>query len=232
LKVLISVNEVNKLAEKGKKVLFKSPETIITPAAKDKAEELGMSIEECCNSQETQNAEENQKQEEENVTNEAVSDSNEKPAVDPELIAKIVKNVLAGMNINTDSCDLQREIDPSGLCLIKGDSVVCEPFNTGNPNDKVGIKEILSTKESPNMGLGFMTMEESSFSWDMKYEEIDYIVEGTLEFTVDGKTYTGKAGDVFYIPKDTTVTFSTPDKTKFFFVVYPANWAELCGYKG
>jgi ethanolamine utilization protein EutQ len=231
LKVLISVNEVNKLAEKGKKVLFKSPETIITPAAKDKAEELGMSIEECCNSQETQNAEENQKQEEENVTNEAVSDSNEKPAVDPELIAKIVKNVLAGMNINTDSCDLQREIDPSGLCLIKGDSVVCEPFNTGNPNDKVGIKEILSTKESPNMGLGFMTMEESSFSWDMKYEEIDYIVEGTLEFTVDGKTYTGKAGDVFYIPKDTTVTFSTPDKTKFFFVVYPANWAELSNYQ-
>jgi ethanolamine utilization protein EutQ len=232
LKVLISVNEVNKISEKGQKELYKDSQTIITPAAKDRAEELGIKIKDGRDqeSQESKKTQESQEIEEQIISNEIPVDN--QMSVNPELIAKIVKNVIAGMNLDTKSCGLQKETDPSGLCLIKGDSVVCEPFDTGNPNDKVGIKEILSIEESPNMGLGFMTIEKSSFSWDMKYEEIDYIVEGTLEFTVDGKTYTGKAGDVFYIPKDTKVTFSTPDRTKFFFVVYPANWAELCGYKG
>jgi len=62
-------------------------------------------------------------------------------------------------------------------------------------------------------------------------EELDYVIEGSLDIIVNGKTYRGKAGDVFYIPKNTTVTFSTPDKAKFFFVTYPANWAELSNYQ-
>ncbi len=100
-----------------------------------------------------------------------------------------------------------------------------------HPDDKVGIGEILSIKESPNMASGFMTMEKTSFDWTLKYEEIDYVVDGMLEFKVNGQTYRGQAGDVFYIPANASVTFSAPGKVKFFFVTYPANWAELSAYQ-
>jgi len=149
-------------------------------------------------------------------------------SVSPKMIAKIVMEVMA--RVPKCKPDIEKEIDPkSGFCLVKGNTVACKVFDTGNPQDKVGIEEYLTMKESPNMSPSFITMEKSSFDVHLGYEEIDYVVEGTLEFVVNGKRFTGHEGDVFYIPKDIDVTFSTPDKCKFFCVTYPANWQELLG---
>lgn len=147
-----------------------------------------------------------------------------------DLIHTIVKEILKNIQPN-DTTDLIKECDPSGIRLVRGKSVVCEKFNTGNTSDKVGIKEILNIKECPNMATGFMTIDHSKFDFTLRYDELDYIVDGTMDITVNGKTYTGKQGDVFYIPKDTTVIFGSQDSCKFFFSTYPANWAELAGYK-
>nr|WP_276538513.1 cupin domain-containing protein [Dehalobacterium formicoaceticum] len=147
------------------------------------------------------------------------------------MISKIVLEVMARLP-QLSLPPMEREVDPeTGFALIKGSSVVCEEFNTGNPKDKVGIREILTIKESPNMAAGFMTIEDSTFDFHLKYDEFDYVVEGTLEFIVNGKKYTGHPGDVFFIPRDTKVTFTTPDKCRYFFVTYPANWAELADYQ-
>jgi ethanolamine utilization protein EutQ len=229
VKRLITVNEIKKLCETGKKELCIEPGTIITPAARDTAEEYEIKIKEGSSSEINTNEVDHGTEKAKPVNNQNNSDSIHNSAVDPNLIAKIVREVMKFLPGSPKN--LVKEADPSGLRLVKGNSIVCERFNTGNPNDKVGIKEILTIKESPNMASGFMTLEDTSFSWDLKYEEIDYIVEGTLEMTVNGKTYRGEAGDVFYLPKDTTVTFSTPNKVKFFFVTYPANWAELSNYE-
>ncbi|SDH20825.1 MULTISPECIES: cupin domain-containing protein [Clostridia] len=223
MKTLISVNEIKSLAGAGKKVLYLEPGTIITPAARDAANEWGITIkngpapqepEVCCQPV----------KEETTLASEPVVSS-----VSPEMISRIVMEVMAKL---PQFCmpEIVKEVDPkSGFCLVKGNTVACDTFDTGNPKDKVGIKEILTRRESPNMATGFMTMEKSSFDWHLGYEEIDYVVEGTLEFIVNGKKFTGHAGDVFYIPAGTDVTFTTPDKCKFFFVTYPANWADLSG---
>lgn len=207
MKKLITADTVKSLVGTDQKVLRVSADSIITHAARDEANRLGIVIQK-----------ESRSQQESDVV------------IDPSLVKKIVKETLE--SIERNSKGLVVKADPSGLRLVRGDSVVFEPFDTGKPGDKVGIKEILSIKESPNMATGFMTMEKSSFSWTLKYDEIDYIIDGVLEFTVNGKTYSGKAGDVFFIPSNTTVTFSTPDRVKFFFVTYPANWAELSNYSG
>jgi len=226
VKTLISVNEIKSLASTGQKTVYLEPGTIITPAAKDAANEWGIVFKSGPAPQEEKEAccEPAGKAEEREGSAEPVIST-----VSPELISKIVMEVMANLP-QFNNGEIKKEVDPeSGFSLVKGNTVTCESFNTGNPQDKVGIREILTRKESPNMATGFMTMEKSSFEWHLMYEEIDYVIEGTLEFIVNGRKYTGTAGDVFYIPRDTKVTFSTPDKCKFFFVTYPANWAELSG---
>lgn len=220
MKALISVSEIKNLAGGGKKVHYIEPGTIITPAARDAANEWGITLkfghapqeEVCC------------------VPVKEVDEVSNEPAVSsvsPEMISKIVMEVMARL---PQFCvpEIAKEVEPkTGFVLVKGNTVVCDKFETENPQDKVGIKEILTRRESPNMATGFMTLEKSSFDWHLGYEEIDYVIEGTLEFIVNGKKFTGHAGDVFYIPAGTDVTFTTPDKCKFFFVTYPANWADL-----
>lgn len=210
MKKLVTAADVKGLFGSGQKKLYTGPGTIVTPAARDMAAELGLTI-----------------QTEPHEPPEGIDTVSKLNEISPSLISMIVREVMASLPDLQQKPEMVKEEDPGGLRLVRGNSVKCEPFNTGNPRDKVGLKEILTLRESPDMGVGFMTVEESAFSWDLKYEEVDYVVEGTLEITVNGKTYRGKAGDVFYIPRDTTVTFSSPDQARFFFVTYPANWAEL-----
>ena len=69
-------------------------------------------------------------------------------------------------------------------------------------------------------------MKESSFDWTLKYDEIDYVIDGTLEIIIGDRRVVGKKGDIILIPKDTAIKFSTPDSCRFIYVVYPANWQE------
>ena len=218
MKQLITAMEIKQMISAGKKVLYLTPGMLLTPSAKDACSEVGMTIEfgpapakkSCC--QPTVAA--------------PCSDG-----ISPEMIAKIVGEVMAKMPGLITPSLMSKVVDPSGIALIKGQSVFCESFNTGNPNDKVGLTEIMTRKESPSMTTGFMTMDHSAFDWHLMYEEIDYVVEGTLDIIINGRTYRGQAGDVLYIPRDTKITFSTPDSCRFFFVTYPANWDELSGYQ-
>jgi len=230
VKKLITSADVRSLLSSGQKTIQVDGGTIITPAARDMASELGVSF---------QTGPPNDISEKAGAMAGAADGAKETEAVDnknsisPELITRIVKEVVASMPglAQPREPEIVREEDPSGVRLVRGDTVQCDPFNTGNSKDKVGIKEILTLKESPNMCPGFMTVEDSAFSWELTYDELDYVIEGTLDIIVNGKTYRGKAGDVFYIPRNTTVTFSSPDKAKFFFATYPANWAELSNYQ-
>jgi ethanolamine utilization protein EutQ len=101
-----------------------------------------------------------------------------------------------------------------------------EPFAQAPAGQKIGMTDVITERDG-NLGAGFMTFEKSKLPWTLTYDEMDYVVEG--EFTVEtgGKLYTMKPGDVFYIPKNTSVVFSSPSFCKVFYVVYPSNWFSL-----
>ncbi len=152
--------------------------------------------------------------------------------VDPQLVAEIVQQVLAGLG-ECPQANLDRVVEPgTGFMLIKSANAPLDVFNDGT-NDRPGIyiKEFTNPKESPNMTSGIMEFDNSSLDWHLTYDEMDYVIDGTLEFIVNGQKFTGYPGDSFFIPADTHVTFTTPNKAKFFFVTYPANWAETAGLK-
>ena len=223
MKKLITAREVQECKDSGKSKLYVDKNTIITPAARDVASEKNISFvdgieEEAANSV---------KLIETNIPNIMPEDKN----MDMDLIYKIVKEVLAQSMVSDIKRSFDSEVDPTGLKLIRGNTVQCDRFETGNPNAKVGLTDVVNTKESPNMGAGFLTIEKSSFDWELCYEEFEYIVEGNLDITINGKTYHGKAGDVFFIPKDSKITWSSPDFARFFYVTFPANWAELAAKK-
>lgn len=214
MKVLVTVENVKDFAKSGQKTMDIPKDAIITPAARDVAGELGISF---------------------SAQQAGVDAPVPKPVVpgkafDEGLVQQIVQAVLAELTPNV-SRDFTKEADPGGLRLVRGSTVKLEAFDTGNPRDRVGIRDLLTNSESPHMATGFMTLEQCSFPWTLNYEEIDYIIEGTLEIIVNGVTYRGGPGDVFYIPVNSHITFKTPDRVKFFYVTYPANWAELSGKK-
>jgi ethanolamine utilization protein EutQ len=235
MKKLITAADVKKSIENGEKYMNIDSNTIITPSARDYASDNKIKFidkpikkfndETTC--PEEKSLQQNLKEEDDTIN----KISQELTGVDRKLIEKIVKEVIAEKMLLKMTNSFQKECDPSGLRLIRGNTVKCEKFDTGNPDANVGLKDIVSTKESPNMGAGFMTIENSSFDWELCYEEFDYIVEGNLDITIDGKTYKGKAGDVFFIPKNSKITWSTKDYAKFFYTTYPANWAELASQK-
>lgn len=232
LKKLITVNDIKNLSASGNKVCFAEPGTIITPAAKDAASEFGVVIrygsketDRCCGDET-----EAKTGSDSNITEEISKRvCSSLKGIDQEMVYSIVREVLSGLPEFQVRDSLVKEVDSSGSKLVRGSSIAFDRFETGNSADKVGIKDIFNIRESPNMGAGFMTIEKTTFPWTLNYDELDYVIEGVLEITINGRKYTGKQGDVFYIPKGTGITFGSPGFCKFYYTTYPANWAEQSG---
>lgn len=120
----------------------------------------------------------------------------------------------------------EAECDTSGLKVVRGSTVKMDAFDTGNPNARVYFQELVSKEES-KMSAGFLIIENSKFDWELTYEEIDYVIEGTLTVEINGKTYTAYPGDVLFVPSGSKVVWGSPDKARVFYTTYPANWADL-----
>ncbi|MGL5722677.1 MAG: cupin domain-containing protein, partial [Brevinema sp.] len=91
----------------------------------------------------------------------------------------------------------------------------------------VYASDVLTLQESPRLGLAVMEMDHTEFPWTLRYDEVDYIVDGVLEIEINGETVRGAAGDMIYIPKDSSIKFRTPSTARFVCIMYPANWTEL-----
>lgn len=97
---------------------------------------------------------------------------------------------------------------------------------TGNPNDRVWTRDLFTLEESPRLGCGLMVMERTTFPWTLTYDEMDYVIEGRLDILVNGQKVSAGPGEVICIPKGTSIQFSAPDKARFLYFVYPANWQD------
>jgi ethanolamine utilization protein EutQ len=221
LKKLITAADVKSFAEEQKSTICIGSKTIITPAARDAASEYNITF---VMNEESQQVEENKKYTREQIESlvKSIDTKHLSPNIDPALIEKIVAEVMANLKKNLEPPEIVKEVDPCGLRLVRGDSVYLEAFNTGNSQDKIKIRELLNLKESPHMSTGFLELENSVFTTRSKGDEICYIIEGTLECTVNGNRYLGRAGDVLYIPDNSPIKYSTPEKVRYFYVTYPA----------
>lgn len=218
MKRLIVAKDIEDLIKQGETKLYIDNNVIITPSAKDLAKNNGIEF-----------------------TTEVPKceiKSSELPKVsidgmDSEMLLTFFKTMMDKgllqemLNcLNKPSKPYSFESDKGGLKVIRGNTVKMDVFDTGNPNAKAYYQELVSKEES-KMSAGFLTIENSRFDWELTYEEIDYVIEGTLTVEINGKTYTAYPGDVLFVPSGSKVVWGSPDKAKIFYTTYPANWADL-----
>ncbi len=126
-----------------------------------------------------------------------------------------------------DAGSCERIVDPSGVVVVRGQSVKLGAFSGAGPGKSVGLTDVVTAKDRSPMTAGFMSWGKAdSFPWLLDYDELDYVLEGVLHIEIGGRVVEGKPGDVVYIPKGSKVVFGTPSRTKIFYVTYPANWAK------
>lgn len=207
MKKLICAAEIQAAASKGQRVFPVTDHTIITPAARDAARDLGVSF---------------------GSAAAADTPADGATALDAQLIYQVVKAVLTNSPLGkAAAAPYQAETaGTSGVKIVRGRTVQLERFDTGNPAAKVMYQELVG-KEEAAMSAGLLTIEQSSFAWELTYEEIDIVLEGVLTLTIDGTTYQAYQGDVLFVPKGTKITWGSPDYVKLFYVTYPANWPDL-----
>ncbi|MCP4119223.1 MAG: DUF861 domain-containing protein [Desulfobacteraceae bacterium] len=146
--------------------------------------------------------------------------------IDPKVLEDLIRKVIAE-NLGNAAEGFTKDVDEkSGVLSVKAATVKPEKFDTGKEGDEVYLKDIVSLDESPRLGCGIMEMKETTFDWTLKYDEVDYIIDGTLEIIIDGRKVVGNKGDIIFIPKNTSIQFSVPETARFMYVTYPANWEE------
>lgn len=97
-------------------------------------------------------------------------------------------------------------------------------LETGNPADRVYTHDLFTLQESPRLGLGLMTMEKTTFPWKLNYDEIDYVLDGSLTIRTEQGEVTACAGEGILIPRGTAIEFSAPEYARFLYITYPADW--------
>jgi ethanolamine utilization protein EutQ len=142
-------------------------------------------------------------------------------------IEKLVRSIIMEEYSSKLNVSSKRHVDSSGVMSIALPLFTVseeDRLDTGNPNHKVYTKDLVSLTESPRLGCGLMVMENTTFDWTLGYDEIDYIIEGTLTIIIDGRRITAGAGELILIPSGSSIQFSVEGKARFIYVTYPADW--------
>ena len=90
----------------------------------------------------------------------------------------------------------------------------------------VWLRDVVVTQDRSPIGAGYMSLDKGEMQWTLTYDEVDIVLEGELVITRGNEQVRGKTGDVIYIPKGSSITFGTPNWTRFVYVVFPVNWNE------
>ncbi len=110
------------------------------------------------------------------------------------------------------------------ICVPALHTNEADRLDTGDPKHRVYTKDFFTLEQSPRLGAGLMEMEDTTFSWTLSYDEMDYVIEGELSILINGDKITAGPGEVIYIPKGSSIQFSVTGRARFLYFVYPANW--------
>lgn len=243
MKRIITAETIRQMAHEGKKQLeVNFTECLITPEARVIAAELGVALSEivasdlakaptadktCALKDKTVGAQPSAT--ELAQIRAAVLAQLPPGAATPELVDQLVRKMLAesrpepAPSAADGGQNQEVHILASGIKRIKGDRVQLSQF-VGVSDHQVGLADVITSADKSSMAAGFMAWKECFFPWTLNYDEVDIVLEGELHIRNGGQTVVGKAGDVIFIPKGSSIEFGTPSTVRFFYVTYPADY--------
>ncbi len=121
---------------------------------------------------------------------------------------------------------LDRETKLPPLKVVRGAGVVMDKFgaNRAAVQANVRLKDVVTSADGSQVAAGYMALDKGGFPWTLEYDEVDIILEGELVITRGNEVVRGSAGDVIYIPRGSSIEFSTTTGVRFVYVTYPADW--------
>lgn len=142
--------------------------------------------------------------------------------ISKDLLRAIIREVLEEAGDGAPA-EFEKAVDRSSVLRVKASTVKCTPYDVGVPA-KVALKDVVTLEEGPRMGCGILEIDHSAYPWTLRYDEFYYVVDGVLEIFVDGRGIRGSCGDILYIPRGTSVQFSSPETVRAVYFTYPADW--------
>lgn len=146
------------------------------------------------------------------------------PSLSPALVEQLVGKTL--QEAAAPAQPYQSCTSKGGIKVVKGDSLRFERFDGAGPGTDVRIVDVVTAADNSSMAAGFMHWDNLFFPWTLTYDEVDIILEGELHIRHQGETMIGRAGDVMFIPKNSSIEFGTPSHVRFMYVAFPANWQD------
>ncbi|WII35041.1 cupin domain-containing protein [Paenibacillus thiaminolyticus] len=210
MKKLICAADVEEWAASGLKRCCIDRNTIVTPAARDKARELGMEFtHEPCGTLRSE------------ATGCDTQDDLDMNAIFKFFKLLSEKGLVEKLLGTALEPPYQAETDPSGLKLVRGRTVKMEAYETGTSGAKVYRQEVIGRPDC-SMSAGFLTVDRDSFEQKTAREETYIVLEGTLDVTLNERTFTAHEGDVLFIPKGVKATKGSSACARMFYMTYPA----------
>ncbi len=221
--------DVDKAKAEGKAILQVGAGDMITPLARDTALELGVKIV-CAEPAPA-------------ATSSGTNGGNQMAS--EQQVEEIVKAVLAKLaapqpapftDLPGRACPTPRVYGtrPGSLKLVeipKGHEMPSFELRDKNgtlvnaPEIDFRLEDFVTVKDGSSVGAGMMSWRKGGFNWTLTYDEVDYVLEGIMEITYDGRTIRANAGDLVFIPAGSSIRWSTPSWVMVYYVTFPAEWA-------
>ena len=139
---------------------------------------------------------------------------------------KLIRETESSNSLRKEAPSVIPNLPP--LKVVRLANVQVDAFLEGKttPGTNVWLKDVVLKQDRSPMGAGYMSLDKGEMEWTLTYDEIDIVLEGELVITRSSEQVRGKTGDVIYIPKGSSITFGTPNWTRFVYVTFPVDWNE------
>ncbi len=106
------------------------------------------------------------------------------------------------------------------LKVVHMSNVQVERFLEGRitPGTNVWKKDVVTAQDRSPLDAGYISLDKGEMQRTLAYDEIDIVLEGELVISRGGEQVRGKTGDVIYSSKGSSVTYGTPNWTRFVYV--------------
>ena len=229
-KKIITEADVLRSAQSNTKIIQADPEcVIVTPKARDKAEELGIKLENTCSLDDQnrlpdtpQNSQSSLASKNEPRADDLVRQVSKllKPRlpedVDHSLLEKIIKETVnqkfkADYSLHAKAEESASRQDCGKAIFIKAERLLGSTNAPEPVKDSVVVTEAINSGKGVSMAGGFMQWDSGSFKRQLNIPEMTIVLKGVLHLNVEGEQIKAEAGDMIYLPENIEVVYATPE---------------------
>jgi len=222
-KKVITEADVVEAAEAGSRIM-EAPlgECIVTDGAREKALSLGVHIQEADSkgiSSPSQSSSSKTSPTEDVVSQVTRLIKDRLPVnLSPEKLETLVRQVaeahLANSQTPRNHNPDQVVTETGGVCFIKGNMIPGELTGPIPVDEKVMVADAFKCSPDSTLAGGYMEWSKASFNRTVDNNEINIVIDGELNLSVNGRTSVVEQGDMVYLPRGTQVTYSAPGRVK------------------